>query len=462
MRSVTRDDPNRHLRFEGPPLAADEPVEEVVPGDEVGRYRVVERIGAGGMAEVFRATYDGRFGDKKQVVLKLVLPELAESADYAGMFLDEGRLTASLSHPNLPVAYELGLHGGRNYLAMEWVDGVPLRKIVSRARERNTRLPLDATLKLMGQLLECLSYVHTLRDAQGAPLRIVHRDVSPSNLLVTDSGALKLLDFGIAKARMHEHVTQAGHVKGKMGYMSPEQSRGLTVDLRTDIYAAGTLLYLLVTGVGPFEHLSEAHAVLQACATGYFPKPREVDPTLDPELERIIMRALALEAGDRYPTADAMLAELEVFALYARLMPSTRALAAAMRELFPERVKPAKEPRVRRSSRHALPIPVLTPAPVMTVTDEELASSQGPSASMLTEPATVGMADAAPGGDDDQELTPPLGTPAVGGAPTVPLSWVVAAALLAAFLVTLVGIIALNRPSKVEVAPQLEEFSSPK
>ncbi len=453
---MTRDDPNRQQAFDGRPFAHDEPVEQVAVGDEVGRYRVVERIGAGGMAEVFRAAFEGRWGDRKQVVLKLVLPELAESSDYVGMFLDEGRLMASLSHPNLPVTYELGLHRGRNFLAMEWVDGMPLRKIVSRGRERSTRLPLDATLKLIGQLLECLHYVHTLRDAQGAPLHIVHRDVSPSNLLVTDSGALKLLDFGIARARMHEHVTQAGLVKGKMGYMSPEQSRGQPVDHRTDVYAAGTLLYLLATGVGPFEHLSETHAVMQACAAGSFPKPREVDPSLDPELERIILRALALEVGDRYPTADAMLAELEVFASYARLMPSSRALAAAMRELFPERVKSAKETRIRRSSKYALPVPVVTAAPVMTVTDDELAMA-GP---MLTEPETLAMAEEPPGADE--ELTPPLGTAPASSPATVPLSWVLAAALLAAILVVLVGIIALNRPAKVEVAPQLEEFSAPK
>ncbi len=438
-----RGDANRHLPLGGAP----QQIEQVELGDEVGRYRVTERIGAGGMAEVFRAALEGQWGERKDVVLKLVLPELAESPDYVGMFLDEGRLTVGLTHPNLPVTYELGLHRGRNFLAMEYVDGVSLRRLVSRARERGMRLPLDASLKLIGQLLECLSYVHGVRDAGGGPMRIVHRDVSPSNLLVTDGGVLKLLDFGIARARMHAHVTAVGFVKGKTGYMSPEQARGQAVDHRTDLYAAGTLLYLLTAGVGPFEHLSDTHAVMHACATGYFPPPREVDPSLDPELERIILQALALEADDRYASADAMLAELEAFALKAKRMPSTRAVGAVMRELFPERVKIAREPRVLRRR----PAP-----PIVTVTDDE------PAASILTEPETVGMADApeVTGGDEaDSEVTP-AARPARPLGPRVQVSWLVAAGLLAALLVLLIGLIALRRPKgqPPEQAPQLDEF----
>jgi len=420
---VTRDDPNRHLPLSGGPV---QPIEQVELGDEVGRYRVVERIGSGGMAEVFRASLEGRWGERKQVVLKLVLPDLAESPEYVGMFLDEGRLTASLSHPNLPVTYELGLHRGRNYLAMELVDGVSLRKICTRARERGTRLPLEASLKLIGQLLECLHYVHGVPDALGAPLRIVHRDVSPSNVLVTDGGALKLLDFGIARARMQAHVTAVGFVKGKMGYMSPEQARGQVVDHRTDLYAAGTLLYLLSVGVGPFEHLSETQAVMHACATGYFPAPRDLDPSLDVELERIILKSLALQAGDRFSSADEMLAALEGFALRARLMPSTRAVTAALRDLFPERTKVVREVRVRK--------PQPPPLPVVTVTDDD--DEDSVELPMLTEPSTVAMT--------DREVTPAARPVVLPPRRQLPHLWI-AAGLFAALIVFLVALVALNR-----------------
>lgn len=335
------------------------------PGDVVGRYSIVERVGEGGMAEVFRATLQGEWGYQKQVVLKLVLPHLASDDEYVEMFLDECRLVAGLSHPNLPQTFDLGRHEGRHFLAMEYVNGVSLGRIVKRARERSSRLPLDVTLKVVGQLLECLSYVHGVAAADGRPMRIVHRDVSPGNLLVTDDGTVKLLDFGIARARVQAHRTAAGQVKGKMGFMSPEQSRGEAVDLRTDLYATGTLLYLLTLGLGPFEHLNDLFQVMRACAAGDFPAPRALQPDLDEELERIMLKALALSATDRYGSAGSMLDALEALALKLRVMPSSRAVARALRDLFPERV-PA--PRVvRRASRVSQPVvpqpPPLPPPP---------------------------------------------------------------------------------------------------
>ena len=330
------------------------------PGDVVGRYRIVERIGEGGMAEVFRATLQGELGYQKQVVLKLVLPEHAADDEYIDMFLDECRLVAGLSHPNLPQTYELGRHEGRHFLAMEYVNGVSLGRMVKRARELGFRLPVDVTLKLVGQLLECLQYVHGVAADDGRPMNIVHRDVSPGNLLVTDDGFIKLLDFGIARARLQAHRTAAGQVKGKMGFMSPEQSRGEPVDLRTDLYATGTLLYLLTLGVGPFEHLSDLFAVVRACAMGDFRPPRALEPDLDEELERIMLKALALSAVDRYGSAGSMLDALEALALKLRVMPSSRGVARVMHELFPERV-PA--PRVVRR-RSSVSQPVVLPPPV--------------------------------------------------------------------------------------------------
>jgi serine/threonine-protein kinase len=312
------------------------------PGQSVGRYLIIDRIGAGGMAEVFRANFAGEWGYRKQVVLKMILPHLATNPDYVQMFLDEGRITAGLSHPNLPQSYELGMHDGRHYIAMEYVSGVSMWQVLQRLRERRIELPLAVTLRVMSQLLECLHYVHGVTDDEGRPLRIVHRDVSPGNLVITDDGAMKLLDFGIARARVREHQTAIGVVKGKMGFMSPEQARGEPVDHRTDIYAVGTLLYLLTVGVAPFEHLNDVYAVLDACASGNIRAPRKLKPELDAGLERIILKALSTKAIDRYATAGSMLDAVEAFALQQRIVPSSRAAATFMREVFPERSADAR------------------------------------------------------------------------------------------------------------------------
>jgi serine/threonine protein kinase len=344
------------------------------PGAAVGRYVIIERIGSGGMAEIYRAQLKGDYGYKKQVVLKMVLPHLAGNEDYAKMFLDECRVTSSLAHPNLPQTYELGRYDGRHFLAMEFVSGVSLWHLVQRSRERRVDLPQAVAFRLVCQLLECLHYVHGACDEDGRPLHIVHRDVSPGNLLISDDGAIKLLDFGIARTRFQEHHTAVGTVKGKMGFMSPEQARGDQVDHRTDIYAAGSLLYLLCVGVGPFEHLSEVFAILQATAAGNYRAPSKVKGGLSPALERVILKALETNAQDRYISAGTMLDELEQLAQELRIVPSSRAVAALMRELFPERAPQARTLDASGVGPPPLPLP---PLPSETTADQRPGPSPG-------------------------------------------------------------------------------------
>ncbi len=308
------------------------------PGDRIGRYEIVRRLASGGMAEIFLARHEGPNGFRKLVVIKEVLPEIEQAEGFKEMFLDEARLSGRLQHPNIAQTFELGEQDGRYYLAMEYVEGESLDRLVKRARAQNVTLPLPAILRVVMMVLEALDYSHDLEGEQGEWLKVVHRDVSPSNVVLTYYGSVKLLDFGIARAVIHEHHTQNGKVKGKGGYMSPEQAAGKPVDLRTDIYAAGSLLYYLSTGRGPFEQYGTSLLMMLATVEGRFPNPRAIKPELPLDLERIILKAMALRPDQRYSTAGQMLDELEKYATSHRLFPGARSLAGVMRDIFPGRV----------------------------------------------------------------------------------------------------------------------------
>jgi serine/threonine protein kinase len=315
------------------------PSSDAKPGEKLGRYTVVRRLASGGMAEVYLARHEGPKGFSKLVVIKRVLPGLEQSDKFTAMFLDEGRLAARLSHPSIAQTFELGEHEGNYHLVMEYVPGESLNRLVRRAGLDSKPVPAAAVLKIGIQVLEALDYAHELKGDRGESLRVVHRDVSPTNVIVTYHGGVKLLDFGIASATIQEHHTQIGTVKGKGGYMAPEQALAAPVDQRTDLYAVGSLLYLLLTGVGPFDDEEDVFAMMRAAIEGRFPKPSARNASIHPELEEIILKATARKPEDRFPSAGAMLAALEAHSAAQRVFPSTRELAAYMRVLFPERVE---------------------------------------------------------------------------------------------------------------------------
>ena len=315
---------------------------EVQPGEQIGRYTVVRRLAVGGMAEIYLARHEGLKGFSKLVVIKRVLPGLQHTEKFVAMFLDEGRLAARLSHPSIAQTFELGEHEGSFHIVMEYVPGESLNRLVKRAALDGKPVPLGAQLRVAMQVLEALDYAHELKGDHGDWLKVVHRDVSPTNVIVTYHGGVKLLDFGIARASIHEHHTQIGTVKGKGGYMSPEQALAVPVDHRTDIYAVGSLLYLLTTGAGPFDGQDDVFAMMRAAVEARFPKPSARAAGISPQLEAIILKAMSQRADDRYPTAGVMLAELEAFAASQRLFPSARELTLYMRQLFPERVELAR------------------------------------------------------------------------------------------------------------------------
>ncbi|HEX8699771.1 MAG TPA: serine/threonine-protein kinase [Myxococcaceae bacterium] len=274
-------------------------------GEEFGKYQLLDRIAVGGMAELFRARMTGAAGVSRPVVIKKILSHYAGNAAFVSMFINEARISVGLSHGNIAQVFDFGEVDGEYYLAMEWVHGQPLSRVLRRAREKGLAvLPVPLALQVAIEMLKGLAYAHDKLDESGRPLHIIHRDVSPQNVLLSYEGQVKLVDFGIARALMAGRVTpEADAAQGKYLYFSPEQARGRELDVRADIFAAGVVLYEMLCGQLPWK--GERMEVLQRISRGDFPPPRATHPGLPRELDRILCTALAVEREQRYPTAQA-------------------------------------------------------------------------------------------------------------------------------------------------------------
>ncbi len=279
---------------------------------DLGKYRVIAELARGGMGVVYLGIARGPAGFRKILVLKVLKPELAEQEGFVSMFLDEARLAARLSHPNVVQTHEVGTADGRPYLAMEYLEGQTLHRILRRSQHCGAPLPLAYHLKVLVDVLAGLHHAHELLDEEGSPLGVVHRDVSPHNVLITYDGQVKVVDFGIAKALDSSSDTRTGVLKGKVSYMSPEQTRGEAVDRRADVFAVGVMLWEAVTGRRLWLAKSDVAILHERLTTGV-PRPREVAPETPDALERIVLRALAEDPRDRYESAAAMRAELESY-----------------------------------------------------------------------------------------------------------------------------------------------------
>jgi serine/threonine protein kinase len=282
----------------------------------VGKYRIFASLGRGGMADVQLAAAQGPKGFTKLVVVKRLRPLLAEDAAVVNMFLDEARLDARLNHPNLIHTYEFGEEQGTYFIAMEFVEGQPLHEILHALRMSSTRRTVSPSIwaKIVADALAGLHYAHELRDYDGTPLHIVHRDVSPQNIVVTYDGGVKLVDFGIAKATVNASKTESHIIKGKLAYMAPEQAdppAGGTLDRRADVFAMGIVLWeclaqkRLATG--------DARSVVSKIVDMEFQPPSLLNPDVPSELDEITKRALERAPADRYQTAQAMRDALERF-----------------------------------------------------------------------------------------------------------------------------------------------------
>ena len=285
------------------------------------------------MAELFLARTKGPNGFEKVVALKRILPKYTERQRYISLFCDEARLAASLNHANIVQVYDIGLDSGAYFFAMEYLHGQDLRSVLHRAWREGEKMPLQFAVQIATQVAAALHYAHEMKRPDGSLVDIVHRDVSPSNIIVTYDGAVKLLDFGVAKAATRTVKTRTGTLKGKISYMSPEQAKGAPVDRRSDIFSLGIVLWEMVTTSRLFRGENDL-ATLQLIINVPPKKPSEARPDCPPELERIILKALTQDITNRYQTADEMLRDLENFQRDADIGPSPTALSVYVSELF--------------------------------------------------------------------------------------------------------------------------------
>lgn len=270
--------------------------------DSQQRYRVVEKLESGGMAEVFRAESEGLQGFKKQVAIKRVLPHLSEKKTFISMFLDEARLSAHLSHSNCVQVFDIGVGDNAYFIVMEFVEGANLKSIAEVLKKAGHEFPVSAAVFIAIEICKGLSYAHELRDPQGVDLHIVHRDMSPPNVLVTKYGEVKIVDFGLAKANSQLEKSEPGIIKGKFSYLSPEAAMGKEVDARTDIFAVGIILWELLAGQRLFMGDTDFQTVKKV-QQAVIPPITQLNQAVPPELEKIMSRALARDPNARYRTA---------------------------------------------------------------------------------------------------------------------------------------------------------------
>ncbi len=299
-----------------------------------GKYYLYEKLAIGGMAEIYKAKVFGIHGFQKTLVVKKILPEYAGDGEFVKMFIDEANIAVSLTHGNIVPIYELGEIDHCFYIAMEFVDGENLETILEEASKQRRPLPIHLMVSIVIELCKGLDYAHKKQGPDGKPLGIVHRDISPQNVMVSFDGEVKIVDFGIAKAASKLSATRVGTLKGKFGYMSPEQAFGGEIDARTDVYAAGIVLYETLTGRNLFEGENDLE-LLRRVRAGVSASPRSLNPDVPPELERIVMKALAKEAGQRYADAAQFQVDLSRWLFSRAVAPGEETLSGLMRSLFP-------------------------------------------------------------------------------------------------------------------------------
>ncbi len=310
---------------------------DVGAGHVLGRYELLLPLASGGMAMVWAARLKGTRGFQKIVAVKTMLPKMSEDPDFEQMFLDEAALASQVRHPHVVEILDLGEHDGVLFLVMEWIDGVPLNQLMKVAR-KSGGIPLPISVRIVSQALAGLHAAHELKDSKGQLVGLVHRDISPQNILVTYDGVAKVVDFGVAKATaLGDGATKDGQIKGKVAYMSPEQIKGVEVDRRMDVFAMGIILYALTTGRHPFRKDSEAATLYNIVAPEPAKPPRALVPGYPPALERVVMQAIAKDAAKRFPTASDMLRALDQSLPNSMRISTDDDVSAFLRSLFAER-----------------------------------------------------------------------------------------------------------------------------
>jgi len=306
-----------------------------------GKYQLLKKLATGGMAEVWLARSSGIEGFSKNVVVKRILPHLAEDREFVEMFRNEALIAANFNHPNIAQVYEFGEANGTYFIAMEYIHGEDLGRVMRKAWSAGQWIARPLAIRIVASACEGLYYAHNRVDGNGKPLRVVHRDISPQNILISFDGSVKLVDFGIAKAADTVGLTKSGAIKGKFAYMAPEQAAGKALDHRADIFAIGLVLYELLTGVRPLKRDSEL-ATLQAALDCAIQTPSEV-ADVPAELDSVVMHALAKAADDRYRDARQFQISLEETLVAQRWVASSVQISELMETLFADRLAEEKK-----------------------------------------------------------------------------------------------------------------------
>jgi serine/threonine protein kinase len=342
-----------------------------------GPYELLDRVAVGGMAEVFKAKRSGVEGFEKIVAVKRILPHLSDNQEFVDMFVNEAKMVAGLTHPNIVQIFDLGRIETSYYIAMEYVHGRDLRTILRRAKDRGLRMPLDLALRIASLVSSALEYAHRKKDDRGRAMEIVHRDVSPQNILISFEGEVKLADFGIAKAATKASTTDRGALRGKLLYMSPEQAWGRPMDRRSDLFSLGLVLYETITDQKPFlgGGGSSEMSVLETVRECRIGAPREANPRIPEELDRLVVKALAKDPDERFQDAAEMGRGLDRV-LRDRPAPAASELARFMELLFDREEREEAVPEDHAFAEGTPPIAAKAELP-LEIHSEEAALEEG-------------------------------------------------------------------------------------
>jgi len=387
---------------------------------KIGRYQLLALLATGGMAEIYLARQEGIKGFERLVVIKKILPHLARRKRFVEMFFDEARIAALLSHPNIVQIYDLGEDEddpeGSYYIAMEYLEGESLGYLVKQARKTSRLMPSQLAAGIVAQVCDGLDYAHKLHDSKGKPINIVHRDVSPHNIIVLFSGGVKLVDFGIAKAASQVHQTREGSLKGKLTYIAPEQCESKPVDARSDVFSMGVVLWELLTRRRLFKRDSDA-AKVQAIMSDPIPRVRDIQAAVAPELESIAQKALQRDAAKRFQTAGEMGAAIREHLRRMGAAAGVQEIAAFVNQVFGDRARTKKRllEEIKAQRADEISLGVLKPE-----TEESLPSRSQveDSDSLNEEPTPV----SSPGDIDEEMPTHKMKSPLKRASPDAPVS----------------------------------------
>jgi serine/threonine protein kinase len=342
-------------------------------GSAANSYEVLAKLAMGGMAEIFLARGASAAGVERYVVLKRVLRHKSSDTHFVSMFLDEARLAAQLQHPNIAQVYDIGKLGDSFFFTMEYVHGETIRNLLQRSHALRQHIPISAVLSVIAGAAAGLQHAHDRKGMDGKPLGIVHRDVSPSNLMVSYEGTVKVVDFGVAKAAHRSTETRSGTVKGKITYMSPEQCRGLDIDRRSDLFSLGIVMWEMLTIDRLYRRNSDFDN-MQAIVSEEVPAPSTIRAGIPPEIDRIVMRLLAKDPAARFQTGDELHEAVEAAAVATGSALSASSLGRYMREIFGQRPEPWIElmSQLSHPEAHTVTGEPLAGGPAITSPSDEL------------------------------------------------------------------------------------------